>query len=90
MKLRSFLRDPRNSVRIHLCLACAWSLGAIPVVLFLSSSIAFLVFVSVYANIAGEFSAMEAARGMGPADLKKIRLIVREEIERADRPVRPE
>lgn len=52
-----------TQARLHLCLTGAWLVAAVPICLFLSSSIPFLVFVSVYANVAGHWSGYQAARG---------------------------
>ena len=43
-------------------LTLAWLLLAVPAVLWWKNSIPFLVFVSIYANVAGHLAAWQAAR----------------------------
>jgi len=52
----SFLR------RLHAGLTVVWLILAIPAILLWRNSIAFLVFVSIYANVASHFSAWQGAR----------------------------
>jgi hypothetical protein len=50
-------------VRIHLFLTIAWLLFAIPVLATdLRNSVPLLVFISIYANVAGHWSSWQAAR----------------------------
>lgn len=48
--------------RLHGWLTIIWFLGAIPIMLFWSENIAFLVFISVYAVVTGHWSSFQAAR----------------------------
>jgi hypothetical protein len=47
---------------IHAALTVTWLIIAIPAVLWWRNSVPFLVFVSVYANVASHWSAWQAAR----------------------------
>lgn len=49
---------------LHKWLTWAWLASAVPVVLIkgLRESVPLLVFVSIYANVAGHFAAWQAAR----------------------------
>jgi hypothetical protein len=51
-------------MRLHKWLTWAWLASAVPVVLIrgLRESVPLLVFVSIYANVAGHFAAWQAAR----------------------------
>lgn len=49
--------------KLHLGLTILWVALMVPALLWWKESVPFLVFVSVYANIAGHYSAYEAARG---------------------------
>ena len=59
---RVFSNDPEMEKTIHLWLAVSWLLGSIPIILFLRESIAFLVFVSVYAAVCGHWGGYQAAK----------------------------
>lgn len=48
--------------RIHGCLTVLWFLAAVPICVFLSTSVPFLVFISVYAVVTGHWSSWQAAR----------------------------
>jgi hypothetical protein len=48
--------------RLHGWATLAWLVMAIPAVLWWRSSLPFLVFVSVYANVAGHWSSWQASR----------------------------
>lgn len=50
--------------RVHIALAAAWLAVAFPIMLTpsLANSVPLLVFISVYANVAGHVSAAQAAR----------------------------
>jgi hypothetical protein len=56
--------SPRTAQRLHFWLTLAWLVSAVPVVAIkgLRESIPLLVFISIYANVAGHFSAWQAAR----------------------------
>lgn len=54
--------DPVVMRRINGWLTIVWLVAALPVCLFLSSSVPFLVFISVYAVVTGHLSAWQAAR----------------------------
>lgn len=47
----------------HLVMMGVWLLLAIPGLLFWKESIIFVIILSLYANIAGEFAAYQGARG---------------------------
>jgi hypothetical protein len=50
--------------RVHIALAAVWLTAAFPIMLTpsLANSVPLLVFISVYANVAGHVSAAQAAR----------------------------
>jgi hypothetical protein len=48
--------------KIHAFLAVCWLLLAIPAVLFWKESVTFVVFASVYANVAGHLAGYQGAR----------------------------
>jgi hypothetical protein len=50
--------------RIHVALAAVWLIAAVPIMVTptLANSVPLLVFISVYANVAGHISAAQAAR----------------------------
>lgn len=52
----------RQLGRINFWLAWLWLALSVPAMLWWRESVAFLVFVSVYANVAGHISAWQAAR----------------------------
>jgi len=54
--------------RLHLTLTIVWVLLIIPSVLWWRSSLPWLVFMSVWANIAGHFSAWQGTRAEGAND----------------------
>lgn len=62
--------EPRTEKRMHYILAAVWFVVAFPIMLTpaLRESIALLVFISVYANVAGHWSAAQAAQGEERAD----------------------
>lgn len=47
---------------IHKWMAIAWFAAAVPICVFLSTSVPFLVFVSVYAVVVGHWGSWQAAR----------------------------
>lgn len=60
-KTKEHLDDPKTAKKIHGTLAVLWLAAAVPIMLFLSSSIPFVVFISVYAIVAGHWSGWDAA-----------------------------
>lgn len=54
--------DPAAMVRLHKWLTIGWLIAALPICVFLNSSVPFLVFVSVYAVVTGHWSSWQAAR----------------------------
>lgn len=48
---------------VHLLLSLTWLALAIPAILIWQESILFVIFASVYANVASEFAAYEATKG---------------------------
>ena len=48
--------------RLHAVLAVAWLLLVVPSVLWWSDSVLVVLFYSIYANVVGHWSAVEAAR----------------------------
>ncbi len=56
------LADPVFMQAANGWLAVAWFIAAFPIMLFFANSVAFLVFISVYAVVAGHWSAWQAAR----------------------------
>lgn len=48
--------------RVHATLLVVWLILAVPAVLVWRDSVPFLVFVSVYANVVGHWSALQGAR----------------------------
>jgi hypothetical protein len=54
--------DPARMQKINGWLALIWLVAAFPICYFLSTSVPFLVFISVYAVVAGHWSAWQAAR----------------------------
>jgi len=62
-----FLRELKNGEpeamqMFHKWATIAWFLLAFPICIFLSSSIPFLVFISVYAVVTGHWSSWQASR----------------------------
>ena len=54
--------EPKAMVRLHKWLTIAWIAASPPIILFLSESVPFLVFISVYAVATGHWSSWQAAR----------------------------
>ena len=52
----------RSHTTRHLVLAAVWVLLIIPTLLWWSNSILWVAFMSLYANVAGHWSAYEASR----------------------------
>lgn len=57
------LDNPKKAKKIHGILAIVWLVASIPIMIFLSSSIAFVVFISVYAIVASHWAGWDAAGG---------------------------
>jgi hypothetical protein len=57
------LDDPKTAKKVHGRAGLAWLAASIPICIFLSSSIPFIVFVSVYAIVVGHWSGWDAAGG---------------------------
>lgn len=51
-----------NLRRLHAALTIAWLLLAVPSMVFWRNSLAWIVFVSVYANVASHWAAWQGAR----------------------------
>ena len=69
MSILSFLVSDESDHKVHAVLAAAWLLLAVPAVLWWRNSVSFVVFASVYANVAGHWGAYQAAKG--ERDLKE-------------------
>lgn len=54
--------NPDAMVRLHKWLTILWLIAAVPICIWLNSSVPFLVFVSVYAVVTGHWSSWQAAR----------------------------
>jgi hypothetical protein len=54
--------NPKIMVRFNGWATVVWFAAAIPICLWLSNSVPFLVFISVYAVVTGHLSAWQAAR----------------------------
>jgi uncharacterized protein involved in cysteine biosynthesis len=54
--------DPKMMSKVHGWLTIIWAIAAIPIVVFLNSSVPFLVFISVYAVVTGHWSSWQASR----------------------------
>ena len=54
--------DPAFMRRLHGWLTLIWFVAAFPIMYFWSENLKFLVFVSVYAVVAGHWSSWQAAR----------------------------
>lgn len=56
------LTDPEFALKAHKWLTLFWFAAAFPICIFFSSSIPFLVFISVYAIVSGHWAAWQAVR----------------------------
>lgn len=56
------IEDPSIFKKINGWLTILWLLAAVPICLFLSQSVPFLVFISVYAVVTGHLATWQAAR----------------------------
>lgn len=54
--------DPVFMRRVNGWLAILWLLAAVPICIWLASSVPFLVFISVYAVVTSHWAAWQAAR----------------------------
>lgn len=61
-RLFKWLETPVIFQKINGWLTLLWFLAAIPICLFLSNSVPFLVFISVYAVVTGHLATWQAAR----------------------------
>jgi hypothetical protein len=61
-KLLKVVEDPILFQRINGWLTLVWFLAAFPICIFLSKSVPFLVFISVYAVVTGHLATWQAAR----------------------------
>jgi len=66
-KIRELLHDPKFTTDFHKWTTLLWILLLVPTLLFWSQSILWLCLMSVWANIAGHWSAYQASR----AELKQ-------------------
>lgn len=56
------VEDPSTFRKINGWLTILWFLAAIPICIFMSNSVPFLVFISVYAVVTGHLATWQAAR----------------------------
>lgn len=61
MRLR-FHPKPNPWRRVHFWLTIAWAVALVPSVVWWKNSIPWLVFMSVWANLAGHWASYQAAR----------------------------
>lgn len=61
MRLIKKFGEAEFQVQFHKWATVFWFLAAFPICIFLSSSIPFLVFISVYAIVTGHWASYEAA-----------------------------
>jgi len=59
---RFFQGQPHTLRSFHKWATVVWFVAALPICVFLSSSIPFLVFISVYAVVSGHWSSWQAAK----------------------------
>lgn len=62
-RLEKYLNDPIKAKKVHKWLAIFWLAASIPICIFLSTSVPFLVFISVYAVVASHWAGWDAAGG---------------------------
>ena len=60
--IRAVMADPVMMRKANGWLTILWFIAALPICLYLSNSVPFLVFVSVYAVVTGHLSTWQAAR----------------------------
>lgn len=58
----SIQEDPMVMRKIHAWLTVLWLIAAIPILIWWRDSVPVLVFISVYANVAGHWSSYQASR----------------------------
>lgn len=56
------LRDPRVTGRFHACATFAWLVLVVPTLLLWRDSVLWVALMSVWANVAGHWSAWQATR----------------------------
>lgn len=56
------LSQPHVMAKVHLALTAIWAIASVPIVVFFSESVPFLVFISVYAVVTGHWSAYQSVR----------------------------
>ena len=61
-KVVDHLEDSVFMVKFHGWATVVWFMSSVPVCILLSTSVPFLVFLSVYAVVTGHFSSWQAAR----------------------------
>lgn len=61
--IKKKLDDPSFAKKTHGWLSVIWLVLAVPICIFLSSSVPFLVFISVYAVVASHWAGWDAAGG---------------------------
>lgn len=54
--------DPRSMQRLHGWATVLWLAAAAPIMVWLAESVAFIVFISVYAVVTGHWSSWQASR----------------------------
>ena len=89
-RLARVLNNPKVWVRVHGTLVVIWALMSIPAVMLWRDSVAFIVLVSVYANIAGSMASLQAARAdcnsVDAVDFRKLDAKVVELLRRVPEP----
>jgi hypothetical protein len=60
----AIMGDPKAMARLHLFLTIGWLVFVVPVLLIpgWKTSVALLVFISIYANVAGHWASYQASR----------------------------
>lgn len=61
-KIRCKIQDPVWLRKFHGWSSVFWLIAIVPICLFLANSVPFLVFISVYAIVTGEFASWQASR----------------------------
>lgn len=62
LKVFDLFHDPQFLRKFHGWATIIWFMLAFPICIFLSESIAVVVFISVYANVVGHWSSWQASR----------------------------
>jgi hypothetical protein len=68
MKLTDWLADPVATRRFHGWATVVWFVAALPICILLAHSLAFVVWVSVYAVVVAHWSSWQACRAEVKAD----------------------